>query len=884
MRTIASACSGRETSAAVAVACPPVAAISSATAGRGPLARRSRKAWRTLALGLLLWGVGDILWFFYEIVLESDAFPSAADAACLAGYPVMLVALLLFPSAPRERTDRWKFTLDVGMVFVAATVAIWHFGLRPIAASGAFDLTTVLSAAYSVGDAVLMFGVTMLLFCRPPADLRSALGLVQAGLVFTVLADVVFAYQEVQGTYANGGWADQFFALGDLMFIFGAQYQAWAASHPARAQEAGAEGQPSLSPLPHAAVAVAYGVMLIVESHDLNEAVAVPILAAGLVTLLAVARQFVALLENRRLLLKTEALSAEVRRSEARFRTLVENAPDVIVVLNDKGKIVYESPSVERILGHSPTHRLGADGLSNVHPEDLAQVQTTMADLVAHPGAVRTIVCRGRHADGSWRWLEVTATNLLHDPNVRGLVGNYRDITEQRALEEQLAHWAFHDTLTGLANRALFHNCLARALARNQRYDYPVAVLFLDLDDFKTVNDGLGHSAGDELLVTAASRLRGCLRETDTAARLGGDEFAILLEDAEVERAKNVAQRVLDALNRPFVLGDREIVASASIGIAVHEHGPGDADELLRNADMAMYEAKTRGKNRAEVFCDKMYEAARTRLQLKADLQRAIGDNALVLHYQPIVSLETGQIVALEALLRYDHPDRGLVPPLEFIPLAEETGLILPLGRWVLRQACQQARDWQQRFATEPPLQVSVNLSPRQLEDPDLYQDVAAALRESGLRPEDLELEITESALLQDTEALRQRLAGLKWLGVRLATDDFGTGYSSLNYLQRLPLDFLKIDRSFIKGLNDDGARPSLVGSIVDMARSFRLRTIAEGVETLTQEERLRELGCDLAQGFLYARPLTPEAVDEVLRAAAQGKSPARRKAPVGEG
>lgn len=845
---------------------PAAALLAWRASQRSGASSRTRAAWRTVALGLLLWGLGDNLWFLYEVVLGMDAFPSPADAAYLAGYPVLLYGVLLFPAAPRDRAERWKFLLDAGVVFAAATVGILHFGLRPVAASGGLDLTTVLSAAYPVGDAVLMFGVATLLFRRPPTELRGALALLQAGLLATIAADVIFAYQSVQETYLNGGAPDQLFAVGDLLFIVAAQYYYWQAGRPGTGLGRGAAPRAPISLLPFAAVFLSYGVLLVADAHDLMESTAVPIAGAGAVTLLVVARQIVALAENRRLLAETEALAKDLERSEARFRSLVQNAPDVIVMLDANGRIVYESPSVERVLGLSSAGRLGAHGLSNVHPDDLPEVKQTMAELVAQPGAVRTFVCRGRHADGSWRWLEVTATNLLHDPNVRGLVGNYRDITERRALEEELARQAFYDSLTGLPNRSLFRDRLAHAMARGQRYGEPVAVLFLDLDDFKTVNDGLGHSAGDELLVEVAARLRGCLREMDTAARLGGDEFAVLLEDAGVRRAKAVAGRVLSALSAPFALAGREVALTASIGIALYEHGPASPDDLLRNADVAMYTAKSRGKNRAELFDDGMYEAARSRLELKADLQQAIDEGALELHYQPILSLSTGQTVGVEALLRYRHPEKGLVAPLEFIPLAEETGLIVPIGRWVLKEACRQVREWQQRLETNPPLGVSVNLSPKQIEHPSLVEDVGAALRESGLNPNDLLLEITESALLRDSATLAQRLRRLKDLGLRLAIDDFGTGFSSLSYLGRLPVDFLKIDRTFVNELRDGAAPGALAHTIVALARSLGLRVIAEGVETEVQAEQLRAMGCHMAQGFLYARPVPPEELEAWLR------------------
>ncbi len=838
----------------------PAAALLAWRAGMRPqLERRTKLAWRIVGLGFLLWGLGDILWAYYELVLESEAFPSLADAVYLAGYPVMLVGLLLFPSAPRDGTERWKFLLDAGIVFMAALMAIWHFGLRPIAQSGAIDLTTVLSAAYPIGDVVLMFGVAMLLFRRPPRGLQGALTLLQAGLVATIAADVYFAYQSVQETYSTGGWPDKLFAVADMLFIAGAQYQYWSAGRGEERPEASARPRRSYNLFPYVAVAVGYGVLFVAGGHEFTNPTGGLLVVAGLVTGLVIARQIIALRESDQL------LTEDLRRSEGRFRSLVQNATDVILVIDGSGNIAYESPAVERVLGYTPEYRVGANGFDFVHPDDLPQALETLSAMLEHPAAERALAVRGRHADGSWRWLEVSVRNLLGDPDVRGMVVNYSDITERRALEEQLTHQAFHDSLTNLANRALFKNRVEHALARGARYSGAVSVLFLDLDDFKTVNDGLGHAAGDELLVAVAGRLTRCLREMDTAARLGGDEFAVLLEDARSGQAQRTAERILETLKAPFSVLGCEVFTGASIGIAARTAGAEGPEELLRNADVAMYMAKSRGKDRWEMFDPGMYLATVTRLEMKADLQRALEQDGLVLHYQPIVSMEDGGVRGVEALLRFQHPDRGLVPPLEFISIAEETGLIVPIGRWVLNKACLQMKEWQQCYPRQTAFGISVNLSPRQLMDPGLLNDVLAALRESGLRAEDLLLEITESTLLDDSEAMIARLGQLKSLGVRLAIDDFGTGYSSLSYLQRFPIDFLKIDKTFVDQIHDGSGNAAVAHTIIELAHMLQLKTIAEGVEQAVQAERLLALHCDLAQGYLFSVPLDRDAMSTLL-------------------
>jgi diguanylate cyclase (GGDEF)-like protein len=476
---------------------------------------------------------------------------------------------------------------------------------------------------------------------------------------------------------------------------------------------------------------------------------------------------------------------------------------------------------------------------------------------------------RVRHRDGSWRQFEVVNASLLDDEAVRGIVATLRDVTERRALERELEHQAFHDRLTGLANRALFRDRLEHALARRNRHrdQHPVAVLLLDLDDFKVVNDSLGHAAGDRLLVMVAERLRGHLRASDTTARLGGDEFAVLLDDpAADDEALRVAERLIEVLAAPYQLDGRELFVRASIGVAAAAETGQPADELLRDADMAMYAAKARSRGGYQVFQPALHEAAVGRLALEADLQRGIEEGQFTLHYQPILELASGRLVGLEALLRWRHPERGWVAPLDFIPAAEASGQIVPIGRFVLRQACRQAVAWQARFPARP-LRMSVNVSARQLQEPDVAEDIRRVVEDCGMDPRLLVLEITETVLVQDVEAMAAKLRALTACGLRVAVDDFGTGYSSLSYLHRFPVHLLKIDKSFtdrVDGGFDDAA---LARAIVRLGQALHLETVAEGVETASQLAALRELGCTFGQGFHFARPLEAAAVEELLEA-----------------
>jgi diguanylate cyclase (GGDEF)-like protein/PAS domain S-box-containing protein len=559
------------------------------------------------------------------------------------------------------------------------------------------------------------------------------------------------------------------------------------------------------------------------------------------------------------------------RRSEARFASLVQNSSDVITIIDPDTKIRYQSPSITHVLGYEPEPMVGTRLLDFIHPDDADTVLRRLAELVHDPVVHAEVVeFRMRHRDGAWREVETLWSDLSLDREVGGVVLNTRDISERKVFERQLAYQAFHDSITGLANRALFRDRVEHALARQQRDDRAVAVLFMDIDDFKTINDSLGHAAGDILLSEVGKRLKDCLRAADTPARLGGDEFAVLLEDSGYARAAEVAGRVMRMLEKPILVEGKEVFARASIGIAIGDHdrrGPDGAEEILRNADVAMYTAKSSGKGHYQVFEPAMHSAVLQRLELKADLQRAVDKHEFVLHYQPVVILETGEISGLEALVRWMHPERGLLPPMDFIPLAEETGLIVRLGQWILEEACNRAADLQVQFPRTPPLTMSVNLSARQLQHHDLIGDVERVLSSSGISPGSLVLEITETAMMQDTELAIIRLNDLKRLGVKLAIDDFGTGYSSLNYLRRFPVDILKVDRSFIEEINSGGDQSALTASIIELAGTLRLRPVAEGVERVEQLQRLLSLNCELGQGFYFARALDEEELRRVLAA-----------------
>ena len=538
---------------------------------------------------------------------------------------------------------------------------------------------------------------------------------------------------------------------------------------------------------------------------------------------------------------------------------VVEGMGDGVIVLDAQDRVVDLNPAAQRILGCPFSEAVGHP-VARIMPGQVALLKRHQGSEEAHGEAALG-------SDSASRYYDIVISSLQTRNLARaGRLISLRDITERKGLEQRLMQQALHDPLTGLPNRTLFMNRLEHALARGSRHDNRVAVLFMDLDNFKFVNDSLGHEAGDRLLVAVSNRVQPRLRSEDTIARLGGDEFAILIEDVKyTSEPAYVAERIVEELQAPFTVGGQPVVITPSIGIAIGDSRQDPPEHLLREADLAMYRAKEDGKARHRVFDPNMEYETTERLRLENDLRRALQRDEFRVHYQPLVHLETRRIIGMEALVRWEHPERGVILPDDFVPLAEEIGLIIPIGRWVLREACRQAHEWQKRYPAQPPLSMGVNLSTRQVQDSDLVEDVEGLLRETGLDPEYLILEITERALVGAEEHRIDTLRRLQAMGVRFALDDFGTGYSSLSYLKRLPVSLLKIDRSFVERIGQDAEDEVLISGIVYVASGLGLSVLAEGVETLEQLARVKSLGCELAQGYYFSEPLSSEAAGELL-------------------
>jgi PAS domain S-box-containing protein len=597
--------------------------------------------------------------------------------------------------------------------------------------------------------------------------------------------------------------------------------------------------------------------------------------------------------------LQLQRIRRRLAEREQLFQLITENAADMIAVVDRQGRRLYNSPAYEKMLGYGAEELASTSSIEQVHPDDRARLLEA-AEKAHRTGRGERLEYRIRHKDGSWRVLESTSSAIPGEQGeTKGLVIVNRDITERKRAEALLERHAFYDGLTNLPNRALFLDRLQRAIVISRRHaDFKFAVLFIDIDEFKVINDSLGHSAGDDLLIQIAQRLTACLRSVDTIsrprlangapqpapestlARPGGDEFVVLAEELrDASDAIRMAERIQERMTVPLTLDGHEIVINASIGIAFSGNTSAGASDVLRDAEIAMYRAKRAGKARCEVFDSAMQADAVKRLELETDLRKALDLDEFRVHYQPLVSLENSQIVGFETLSRWQRP-QGIVMPGDFIKVADEIGLIIPINRRLLREACEQLGRWHALFPSATPLAISANITAKQFALPDLAAQIREILEQTGTDPRCVDLEITENIAMADAERSVVVLSELKALGVRLSIDDFGTGYSSLCRLQRFPVDILKIDRSFVAGMNRDPETHEIVRIIVMLAHNLGLKVVAEGIEEKEQMAMLQELGCEFGQGYLFSKPASAEAIEQLLAIHHSAKAPqARAKA-----
>jgi diguanylate cyclase (GGDEF)-like protein/PAS domain S-box-containing protein len=837
------------------------------------LAGRQRLGWTFIGLGALSWGLGQCAWVYLESFLGQDApFPSVADIGYVGMLLLTPIGLLVLPSRTQALANRVRSVLDGLMIAASLVLIAWIFVVAPALHAGQDSTTLYVSLAYPLGDVVITtIVIYMLAQQRRDGRTFGHLALVGGGIVAFAASDIAYSYLTLVGSYESGGVIDfGWFAGFSLMLL--------AATKPiSRDDDSGPAvgSRPVGILLPYVAVLAALTTTVFWYAKTGYSNLFISYTRSALI-LLIVGRQLLTLRENRLLTRTLEARvadrTAELLASEQRFHALVQHSSDVVTVVSPEADVLYQSESVQRVFGF-PAHVLTGRRLTKLFdPESGVRLAQALRQVAGRPYATTVLELSLQHLDGRIRQAEMTITNLLADPSVAGLVLNTRDISERKELQDQLVHEAYHDALTQLANRALFRERVAEAL-RKRGPDDDVTVLFLDLDGFKEVNDSLGHLAGDQLLVQVADRLRLSVRDGDVVARFGGDEFAVLIEAAQAQYspdgiaadAERVARRIVEVLAQPFSSDTRDIHVQASIGLAsasrLGEPGGDGAEQLMRNADLAMYKAKSAGGGHFAAYHPDMLAGLVARLELEADLRVALERGQLHLHYQPTVDLATSDVIGFEALARWQHPERGMIPPAEFIPIAEATGLIIPLGRWVLSEACRRAVEWGRESGR--PVKMAVNVSVRQFDRADLVEVVGGILAETGMPADQLCLEMTESVLMTDTDDNLEQLVRLKALGVTLAIDDFGTGYSSLAYLRRFPVDTLKIDRSFVErlgALTDDTA---LADTIVQLGKSLGMATVAEGIEEFGQLTALREMGCQFAQGYYFSRPVP---ADEAAR------------------
>ncbi len=810
--------------------------------------------WWWVAAGLGLFFLGETAaWGAQAVDLPwSTLWVSVLSKA---GYPVIAVGLLRVASAQAKNEDR-SAILDALVVGAAAALNFWLVIGDRFLADPFYTSAEKITMVLSLGGSVLVVVLTVRLLFSLSTHLPSVVMLLGA-LTSLLVGGFLWASSAVQGAPIRD-------AATGLCFAAGYALLGLATCHESAGERVVIEEDRAAELRPHrlvllVAAAIVPPALIIGESVGTSEARHdLPIAATAIaVSMLVFVRMFG---------LTSRVRELAERRGRDRFEAMVRHSQDIITVINTDGRIEYVSPAVQAQWGYAPEECLGQELQSLVSLDDSEQGRRHL-DIAMQltPAGTHEFEIRIGHRDGAARDYEVVATNLSELSDIAGTVLTLHDITDRKVLEAQLAHQAFHDSLTGLANRALFLDRVEHALLRNRRDGTDgVAVLFIDLDDFKSVNDGLGHGAGDELLVAVGERLVRCLRPGDTAARLGGDEFAILLDrPANLSSSQAVAERILEVLQLPITVGSLDITVPASIGIAL-AGTDSNTQDLVRDADIAMYTAKSNGKGRAELFADGQRENATRRLELRSRLASALDHDELRLVYQPIIDLQSNRIVSAEALLRW-HPAGGrVVAPMEFIPLAEESGLIVPIGRWVMENSVRTARTWQR--AGQDPVAVSVNVSGVQMRNDTEFVDfVRDTLVQNDLPASCLIVELTETVMMEDTHHTLKMLEQFRDLGVRISIDDFGTGFCSLSYLRRFAVDRVKIDRSFVEELGRLPTSATLASNILTLAGALGVGAVAEGVETSEQVAVLRSLSCESAQGYYFARPVDETEISAVI-------------------
>ena len=809
-----------------------IAIIVAFATARGMVPGPSRSAWWYLVAALTLYLIGDCIGLT-SWLMGTDPFPGPSDILYCAFYVPLAAAALWLIRAAAVRVPWVQLSLDATIFVVGFGAFFWFFVVEPAAIHAQLGiLKEALSEAYLALDSFCLLLLGVLLLTGSDNGGWRVPSLLLTAFATMFLGDIIWSLAKVRGYYLPGGVQDVLYLASYLPMAVAGRAQMRAVK-PSLRETSRTSGALARS-MPYVAMAVAFLVLIYLSRGGLGGQATLMIGVVFALTLLLMFRQAVVL-----------------RMAEEHYASLVANASDVIMIIGADGVVRFASPAATRTLGLKPEEITGRSLTQLWGGEDGERLRSFLEEIARTPsGPVGPVEFRIERAA---RIIEGVGSNLSNDPAVRGLALNFRDISERKVLEEKLRQLAFHDPLTLLANRNLFRDRVQHALTRAQRGDEYAAVMFLDVDNFKNINDSLGHEAGDRLLQAVAQRIIQTSRSSDTVARLGGDEFAVLLEGMGTPAdVKRVADALIESLGAPFSLDCREVRVTASIGVAFSAIDT-TAKALLSNADLAMYHAKAAGKNRHVTFQPQMQTLLHERLRLEADIGRALANEEFFLEYQPIVDLGTRVLLGVEALVRWRHPEVGVLMPASFIHVLEECGQITALGRWVLRQACRDVCAWRRSVAGGTDLRLAVNISARHLQHGELARDVREALESTGFEPGNLVIELTESTMMYNTEVNLERFHCLKALGVKVAIDDFGTGYSSLSYLHRFPIDILKIDRSFVQGLTSSDQDPDLARAVITLGETLGLDTVAEGIELEPQVAALLALGCVAGQGFLFA-------------------------------
>ncbi|WP_139206620.1 MULTISPECIES: DUF4084 domain-containing protein [unclassified Bacillus (in: firmicutes)] len=817
--------------------------------------------WLMLSLGSLSYFIAEVSWIYYEnIMIMEVPFPGITDVFYFLQIIFYLAGFTYKIIMESKRLEIARFLIDVSILMVVAATFSMQFLIKPILAdTNVPNLFLIVSLGYPVGDLMLLLSALTISHLWKDVKLKIGFIFIFAGLLVLILADSIYSYLVAINSYVSGSFIDPLYALGLLLIGYAGVFYPVIGKKIVATQEFDNLKSSSIyrQMFPYISVLILFLFLFFYKSDDrtLN-------IGSGIAILLIIYRQLAMIMENRLLLKGFHERTLELAINKQRYKSLFEYHPDGVFSINLEGVFVTANDACSGIIGYTKEELIGKSAFSFISERNRPKM--TNYFLKAKEGTPQNFELSIKNRAGKELFVAFTVVPIIIDNSIAGIFGIAKDITENKNNEEKISYMAYHDLLTNLPNRRLFERILNQSILDAKRSGSMLAIMFIDLDRFKYVNDTFGHNAGDQLLLQVAQRLEGCLRSNDVVARQGGDEFTLLAKGIkEIEDAGLIAEKILESLNEAFYIDGREIRCTPSIGISIYHRDGNTTADLMKAADRAMYKAKENGKNGYFIYTSDITEQPSRKILLETALHKAIDNNELSLHYQPQVNAETGEISGVEALVRWNHPEMGFIPVSEFIPIAEETGLIVPIGEWIIRKACEQAQKWNE---VGFPLKLAVNVSPRQFHQKDFVDMLSKILIETGMSFKQLDLEITEGIAMGDHHIITTKLLELRNLNIQVSVDDFGTGYSSLAYLTNFPIETLKIAREFVEKIGIDKGNEAIIASIITMANNLGLKVIAEGVETEEQSNFLQALGCKQMQGYYYSKPLPAREFEKLLK------------------